>query len=220
MTTADSDTPSAVSSSSLKDDTRWPLMYVFLLNVAVFYCAVETGTLVTGGVNLLVAEWRDLLPVGTSFIFTSIVNELLNSEAKARLVFWRWRYPLPGSEAFTRHAARDTRIDMGVLKRKFGPFPTVAHDQNVLWYRLYRSVAGDAAVTHVHRKYLFTRDYAVLSFVLMVTLGASSFWTIPSHSTAWIYLSLLALQYVVVRQAANNNGIRLVTTVLALKATD
>lgn len=91
MTTADSDTHSAVSSISLKDDTRWPLMYVFLLNVTVFYCAVKTGTLVTGGVNVLLAEWRDLLPVGTSFIFTSIVNELLNSEAKARLVFWRWR---------------------------------------------------------------------------------------------------------------------------------
>jgi hypothetical protein len=220
MTTTNSDAHSTVSSSSLKDDTRWPLMYVFLLNVAVFYCAIKTGMLVTGGVNLLLAEWQNLLPVGTSFIFTSIINELLSSEAKARLVFWRWRFPLPGSEAFTRHAERDARIDMEVLRRKCGPFPTDARDQNVLWYRLYRSVAGDAAVAHIHRKYLFTRDYAVLSFALMIVLGVSAFWTIPSYSTAWIYLGLLVLQYGVVRQAANNNGIRLVTTVLALKATD
>jgi len=206
--------------NSLKDETRWPLLAVFLVNVAVFYLAVKTGALMIGGAGKLFSAWQDLVPAGLGLVFTSVFNELLGSDNKARLVFWRWRFPHPGSEAFTKHGPADMRVDMNALAQKHGPLPTDSREQNVLWYRLYKSVANDSAVTHVHRNYLFTRDYAVLSFILLLVLGFSGFWMIPSSETAWSYLGVLVIQYLMVRQAAKHHGIRLVTTVLAIKASD
>lgn len=206
--------------ASLKDSTRWPLLVTFLLNVAVFYLAVKTGRLVLGDAGSLLNAWQNILPGGIGLIFTSVFNEFLGSEDKARLVFWKRRHPLPGSEAFSKHGPVDPRVDMEALRKKLGTLPNDPRDQNVLWYRLYKSVSADPAVTHVHRNYLFTRDYAVLSFILIPVLGLSGFWMIPSLETAWSYLGILVVQYLVVRQAAKNHGIRLVTTVLALTAGD
>jgi hypothetical protein len=79
---------------------------------------------------------------------------------------------------------------------KHGPLPTEPRAQNALWYRLYKTIADHPAVLQVHRKYLFTRDYAVASFLLLITLGPAGFWTIPSLSTAMCYFGLLVLQYV------------------------
>lgn len=208
------------NTSSLKDGTRGALLLIILSNIAVFYLAVKTGSLMIGGVTKVIENWQQLMPAGISLIFAGIFNELLNSSNKARLVFLRWRSPLPGSEAFTKHALEDARIDIAALERKQGPLPVDQRDQNVLWYRLYQTVADKPAVLQVHRNYLFTRDYAVASFILAATLGIAGFWMIPSPETAQLYVALLVLQYLAVRQAAKNHGIRLVTTVLAIKAAE
>jgi hypothetical protein len=89
--------------------------------------------------------------------------------------------------------------------------------QNALWYRLYKTVADDPAISQVHRRYLFTRDYAAGSVLLFITLGLAGFWAIPSRATAAVYAGLLLLQYLLTRQAAKNHGIRFVTSVLAIK---
>jgi hypothetical protein len=202
----------------LKDAYRALIWLVLLVNLAVLILAVKTGSILIAGVDVLVREWRSLLPAGFGAVVSGVLNEQLNDRAKARLVFWRWNDPLPGSDAFSVHLHQDPRIDVDALTKRFGPFPTVRKEQNARWYAMYRSVENEASVVQVHRNFLFTRDYTGLSFMLLVVFGAVGFWQISSLKTATIYFGLLLAQYFVVRQAAKNNGIRFVTTVLALKA--
>ena len=205
---------------SLKDQNRWPLLLVMLLNAAVFYTATTTNSLLIGDIGSLIKGWEALLPAGAAFVFAGVLNELLNNETKARLVFWRWKNPLPGNQAFSIYASTDPRVDLHSLTRKCGPLPTEPREQNALWYRLYLSIRNDPAIVQVHRNYLFTRDYAAISALLLFALGIAGFWKIPSPKFAGLYLMLLVGQYLLVRGAAKNHGIRFVTTVLAIKAAE
>jgi hypothetical protein len=211
---------SAPAGKSLKDSNRASLVLVMLGNMAAFYIIVKSDSVLIGGLIELVKGWYAALPAGAAFIFTSVGNELLSSEAKARLVFLRWRDPMPGAAAFTMYAKLDPRIDVAALKQKFGPLPKSPRDQNALWYRLYKTVENEPAVFQAHRNYLFTRDYAAASFMFLVILGAAGLWEIPSLTTALLYVALLIAQYLAVRHAAKNHGIRFVTTVLAIKAAE
>ena len=195
-----------------------PLIAVLGLNLAVLILVVKTGRLLAPGIDDVAKQWRDLLPAGVGVAFAGVVNGLLSSESKARLVFWRWADPLPGSFAFSRYAQRDPRIDVTALRKAMGTWPSQPREQNAQWYRLYKSVDGEPAVIDAHRHFLLTRDYTAIAFLLLLTAGPLGFWLISSATTAGAYIGLLLLQYLLVRQAAHNYGVRFVTTVLALKA--
>lgn len=137
---------------------------------------------------------------------------------KARIVFMKWRHPLPGAEAFTRHALSDDRIDLPSLQKEVGQFPTDPREQSALWYKLYRSMRNDPAVAQVHREFLFTRDYACIALMLVVFLGLIGLHEITSRSVALTYWTLLLVQFALVSQSARVHGRRFVTTVLALKS--
>src|SRR4051812_43866053 len=69
-----------------------------------------------------------------------LLTGLLSHEAKARLDSWKLAHPLPASEAFTKYAPADARIDVASLKKHVGDFPTEPAHQNAKWYKLYRLV--------------------------------------------------------------------------------
>jgi hypothetical protein len=202
----------------LKRQNQPLIITILFVNLAVLILAIKTGSIVLGGMNTLVAEWQSLIPAGLGIVISGVVNEQLSANAKARLVFWRWNDPLPGSDAFSIHMHEDPRIDAAALTKKFGPFPIIRREQNARWFRMYQSVRDEPSVVQAHRFFLLTRDYAGISFLLIIVFGTIGFWQIPSPRTAAIYLVVLVAQYLLVRQSAKNNGIRFVTTVLALKA--
>lgn len=204
---------------SLKSGNQVQLWTIIIVNLALFFLTVKTNNLTAIGVRSLVQEWETMLPAGLGLIFCSIAIEQLSPNTKARLVFWRWNNPLPGSEAFTRHARNDPRIDLSALEKQFSPLPESPNEQNQLWYKIYRSVSDEASVIDVHKKFLLTRDYTALSFMMIFLLGISGLIYISSFKTSVLYLLILILQYLFVRQAAKNNGTRFVTTVLAVKST-
>lgn len=202
---------------SLKDAYSPKLLLVMLANLSVYYLAVKTDSILVGGAGALVREWSDAIPAGVGLIITSLLNAQLDSNNKARLVFWRWQNPLPGSEAFTRYAKQDNRVDFAALEKAYGPLPTKPDEQNSLWYKMYRTLEEDASVKQAHHDFLFTRDWASLAVLLLLTLGPASFFYSPSTKTALLYLAMLIAQYLLARQAAKNYGVGFVTTVLALK---
>jgi hypothetical protein len=212
--------PSHASQTPLKDQNRIPLIAVLVLNLAALVLAITTGSLLSPGLDQFVQQWQALLSAGVGVILAGVVNGLLSSETKTRIVFWRWSDPLPGSFAFSHYAERDPRINMDNLKKKVGKFPALPREQNALWYKLYRSVSDHPAIIDGHRSFLLTRDYAGMALLLLLAAGPIAVWQIPSQATASIYTGLLLLQYLLASQAARNYGIRLVTTVLALKASD
>jgi hypothetical protein len=134
------------------------------------------------------------------------------------LVFWHWRNPLPGCEAFSRHGPNDHRVDMAALASKHGPLPTSPKDQNVLWYRLYRETRTEPSIEHAQRHFLLARDFAFMSLLMLVILGIAAAIFIHPASTATIYVLLLMVQWGVATRAANVGGHRFVTNVLALSA--
>ena len=201
----------------LKDANQRPLLVVVTANAIAFYLAVKTDMLLGGQWVVLAENLPEILPTGLCLVLVGVANAQLSSDAKARIVFLRWRDPLPGTEAFTRHAIADPRIDLMTIERNNGPLPTDPRQQNFLWYRLYQSVADDPAVWQIHRESLFTRDYACMSLLMLIGLGTAGLFRFPSKSTALGYIGLLIIQYLLVRCAARNHGIGLVTTVLALK---
>ena len=67
-----------------------------------------------------------------------ILTGLLSPDFKAKLVFWKKSNPLPATEAFTKLAPNDYRIDMEVLKSKINDIPTNPKEQSSLWYIIYK----------------------------------------------------------------------------------
>jgi hypothetical protein len=154
--------------------------------------------------------------VGFALVIATVMNGLVSADVKARLVFLRWLHALPGHRAFTKYAVRDPRIDLSALEKLHGgPLPTGPAEQNRAWYRIYKAAENDQAVRQVHRDFLLLRDYTGLSAVFIVFYGAAGLYAIPSIKVGLTYLLALVLQYVLVRQAASNYGIPMVTTVLA-----
>jgi len=202
---------------SLKDTDKLPLFIVLVVNFAVFYVAVKADAVLSGAWLDVAHSPAEALPAGFGLILAGVINAQLSPHAKARIVFLCWQDPLPGSQAFTRYAQTDSRIDLRVLKEEYGPLPTDPREQNVLWYKLYKSVEEDASVKQVHREFLFTRDYNTISMIMVFVLGVAGFVQIPSSSTSLIYFSVLVLQFLLTGRAARNHGQSFITTVLALK---
>lgn len=210
--------PRAETEKSLKDQYRWQLWIIVAVNTLFLYSVVQANAIKVDGLRAIFTGAQNLLPVGVALIVATVLNGLLSADAKARVVFLRWHYALPGHRAFSEHAARDPRIDVAALKKIHGgPLPTDPVEQNRTWYRMYKSIENDPAVRQAHRDYLFMRDYAGLGAVFIVFYGAVGMFTIPSMRVGLMYLLVLAAQFALVRQAASNYGTRFVTTVLARK---
>jgi hypothetical protein len=209
----------AEAGKSLKEQNRWQLWIVVAANSLFLYGVVQANAIRIDGLRAIFTNAYNLLPVGFAVVIATVLNSVLSPDAKARVVFLRWRHALPGHRAFTHHANSDPRIDLAFLAKAHGPvFPVGPLEQNRAWYRIYKTVENESAVRQVHRDYLLLRDYAGLCVLFIGFYGAAGLYAIPSARVAALYILLLIVQYGVVRLAASNSGIRLVTTVLAQAA--
>ena len=148
-------------------------------------------------------------------ILAIVLTNLVSDQGKARLVFWRWRDPLPGCRVFTELMSTDPRIDVPALKRKLGRLPREPQAQNSLWYRIYREHRADEKVVASHRFYLVTRDMAAISAAFVVLLPAGLMIGLIHWTTPIGYAAFLSVQYFLTASAARNYGKRFVLTVLA-----
>ena len=204
----------------LKDQNRLGLYTAVVANLALYIGTARSGALFGGDWAALAESLPAMLPAGLGLVLVGILSAQIDGTAKARLVFRRWRNPLPASDAFSRLGPADARVDMGALTRDHGPLPTDAAGQNALWFRLYRSIEDQPAVSHAHREYLFARDYHFLSALILIGLGVMALFTFDRFTTALAYVGIHTVQFLITGQAARNHGRRLVCTVLARKAAE
>lgn len=204
----------------LKDQNTLRLTAVALANMAVYFMILSADALSAADFQRLAEQIDELFPPALTIALMTVANGLIDAQTKARLVFWRWSNPLPGSRAFSVHARQDPRVDIGSLERKLGRFPEDEREQNVTWYRLYRSVASDPSVSHNHRDFLFARDYAALAVLFLFALGGLAIYEIYDWAQTLPYIGFLLVQYLAVRHVAVRYGNRFVATVLAVKATE
>ena len=192
------------------------MAFVVLMNIAVYLALLNNGFAVEVWVEILTSPQKSI-PLFLIIVLTGIINAQTSHNNKARLVFWKWLHPLPGSRAFTEYASMDSRIDSDALRNHQDPLPTEPEKQNALWFKWYRDFQNEPGILQVHREYLFTRDYASISFLIMLGLGPLALWQMESIK-AGVYLVILLAQYLLVRQAARNHGVRFVASILAYKA--
>src|SRR5262245_58077554 len=120
----------------LKDMNTGRLRAAVVANVVIYALLILGEKVLAGGWPMAWRAAAELVPAGVLFVFITVANGLLSPMAKARLVFWRWRHPLPGSRVFTVHSKTDTRINIPALRARLGTLPKGEAEQNTAWYRL------------------------------------------------------------------------------------
>jgi hypothetical protein len=210
------DDSSAKSIRTLNQQNMPWLVGVLVANAVIFYLVVQTDSVSIKEFGTSFKDWQSVVQAGLGAVVVGILTAQFNEETRARLVFWRWHNPLPGYRVFTEYGPKDGRFRMDAVETVCGGvLPTDPQAQNAKWYQLYRGVADRLTVQDAHRNYLFYRNYAVISILLIIAFGVSGFWLVPCLTTAAVYFVALVLQYGLVCRAAQNNGIAFVTNVLA-----
>lgn len=201
---------------SMKHQNNLLLAAMLVCNFIVF-AVLTRGPVILEGIRARsLEEVLELLPASVVFLVVSLLTHQLSPDTKARIVFLRWLNPLPGTRAFSSYASQDSRVDVAKLDQQFGPLPTTPREQNVLWYRLYRTVEGELSVRDAHRQYLLWRDFAVITVLLALGMVPMAAYLTRKSLAVFEVLALLAIQFLFSVRAARVNGVRLVTNVLAL----
>ncbi|MEW6662858.1 MAG: hypothetical protein ACOY9Y_00495 [Bacillota bacterium] len=147
-----------------------------------------------------------------SFVLSSIIN----AEAKAVLVFWKIKNPLPGTRAFTEICNKDTRIDIKILKEKIGHIPTDPKQQNYVWYnKIYKKVQENTPVLLAHKNFLLARDLASISFLFFLITPWIIYFVSKDIRYTLLYVLITFLQYIVLSIVAQNHGKRFVGNAIA-----
>jgi len=195
----------------------WVAGYV-TLHVVAFISLATQGVLDPSAVKEIVSGiWSTEGAIAAMAIVVSTVfNGLLSGNTKAILVFWRFPHPLPGHRAFTQLGLKDPRIDMMALEARVGSLPSAPEEQNFAWYKLYRHYRDDPAVDESHRRYLLTRDLAVLTLLFLLALPGALYLTGAEAKLITEYSLALFSIYILTSLASQRYAIALVTNVLAV----
>ena len=181
------------------------------------YTVIQANGIKLNGIKAVLTDPGNLISAGFALLITTVVSNFLSADLKGRLVFLKWQHALPGHRAFTVYGPRDPRINMITLAQIYGPaLPVDPAQQNTLWYGIFQAVTNEPHILQAHRDFLLLRDYAGIAAIFIVVYGITAFLCIGSGQVCLIYLSLLLIQLVVVRQSAFNSGVRLVTNTLAM----
>lgn len=153
-----------------------------------------------------------------ALLVVSLVADSLPHKAKARLIYWRWGHPLPGSRAFNTEFLESADIDRQRLVSNIGKLPRSARKQDARWYELYNAVSSRANVLETHGKYLRYREMAAMLFLAMITVPAIEFFWIGEN---WrLLLLLFVLQYAWAVWLCRVAGDRFVGTVLRIHSVE
>ena len=208
------------SESKSLNEQNWPgLLAITALNLIVF---AAVSAIDPAPYSKLAKAWGFLLPAGVGLAMIRVINGLINGKTKNRLVFWKWKNPLPGCEAYTVYAKNDDRYTEAEVLRIFHPDsdnPEKWKDpksQNAHFYKnIFLPMQNKPAVQQAERNFLFTRDYAAISFVMLISLGVAGYFVITADHNWVLYGLGLIVQFLLARTAARNYGIETVTNSIA-----
>jgi hypothetical protein len=146
---------------------------------------------------------------------TIMLEGLISSDNKARIVFLRIKNCMPGSRAFSKIAVNDHRVDLDKLKLQYPEgLPDDPEIQNKAWYQLYRKHSDKLRVIEAHKAFLLTRDFTALTVVFIpISLAAHLIWGTPWPGI-FRHILLLVGFLIFMIVSAQTYGIRFVANVL------
>jgi hypothetical protein len=205
---------------TLKSISNAKLGLVLVFNFVLYSILAQGASLVAAIQGAGMRDLKQLIPAGAAALLAGILTAQLSPNAKARIAFFRWSHPLPGSRAFSKLMKSDPRIDVRAIEMQFFPLPTEPNEQNALWYKLYRSIASEPSVLDAHANFLFCRDYAVVMLLLLILIWIGPLAAGTSVSATGWFCLVAAAQMIVAMRAAKTRGERLVCNVLAIKSAE
>ena len=200
----------SLKSENFKWQVAFAMTHVIVIAVFVAPELVVSMTMTRLGLYRLLAAI--VLP-----ILVQLLVNVLSSNTKSALVYWKPLGVLPGTEAFTKYGPADVRVNMVQLKRNVGALPTDPKEQNAKWYKLYKMVENHVEVTVAQKDFLMYRDMAVLSLFLLVLVPAGLYFVadigLPRvlGAAGWF-----AVVYLATARSAKHMGERFVSNVLAV----
>lgn len=168
---------------------------------------------------LLIVNSMEIIEGTAAVVFpfvTFVFSGLISNNSKARLIYFRWKNPLPGSQAFTKYMIQEPRADRSRLIQKWGTLPIEPDNQNKIWYKMLQDVKRDRRVFESHRSWLISRELATYSALLLPIVALVVLITSSDWISQWTYLLGLLIQLFVCISAARNYGIRFIQTVLTV----
>lgn len=162
-------------SRNIKDYDSILSKFLFVNAIILLLCNVFIDISVTKyNEKLLIEILKNILTHGIGMIIASIIAYIINGIFKPQhkdvLVFWKLNNNLPSYRVFSDLIYKDKRIDIELLKSKYGELPKDLDEQNKFWYSIHKkySDSDEAMLLQSHRDYLLSRDLTILSFFLMV----------------------------------------------------
>jgi hypothetical protein len=201
------------TSPSLKQRNQGLLVSFALIDALAIASLVFYPQMATFQLSHTLAIRQFLIPLLPVAVWLLI--DVVPSDIKAVLVFWRLHDVLPGHRAFTHYAAHDSRVDLAALQDKLGELPTDSTKQNAVWFKLYKQVQDNAEILESHKSYLLWRDATAFSAVLLVAAPLGLYGLIHSTHTAITSATLFTVQYIACALAGRNRGIRFVCNVVS-----
>ena len=195
---------------------NFPLIGIYIIfNIAIFLTLLNTGSInlqsiqaYYGKLSLKDGVFFSILP-----IFIIALSGMVSNKLKEIIVFWKIDDRLPGCRAFSKYAKEDSRIDLKILKSRFGKIPTSPSEQNRYWYKIFKTL-NDKSINSTHKDFLLCRELSVMT-IEMFLLTILIFW-FYGFIVGFLYLVFLVLEYLMVRYCAKNSAERLVVNTLAL----
>jgi hypothetical protein len=151
-------------------------------------------------------------------VLVLLLVNVLPSNVKAMLVYWKPLGWLPGCEAFTKYGPADPRVDMVALKKNVGVWTSDPKAQNANWFKLYKLVENVTDVAASQRDFLMYRDMGALSLPLVALAPLGLYLADVSGKGMASAAGMLFAQYVLTALSARHAGERFVCNVLALHA--
>ncbi len=174
--------------------------------------------LITSATTTQLGVYRALGAAVLPIVVLLLMN-VMSSNFKAMLVYWKPYGWLPGCEAFTKYGPADHRVDMVQLKKNAGAWTDEPKEQNSKGYKLYKQVETIPEVAYAQKDFLMYRDMAALSLPLTVIAPLGLFIADASLKAMWVGAVMFVVQYVLTAVSARNAGERFVCNVLAVHST-
>ena len=187
-----------VNSPSLKAKNGKPIWLLVSTDIVAIVLVLTGFTFTQASLSELAqSEFvRDLLFAAIGPLIATFLNDILPSNAKAIIVFWRIKDALPGHRTFSEHADADPRVNLAALEKIIGEFPQSPRDQNSCWYKLFQKHQSNIIVSDSHERFLLFRDLSVVClFYEQVAEGMRVIFNDRLNRIGCVFLNTINLQH-------------------------
>lgn len=195
----------------------------FLINLLIIICKynlidIETINLMKEN-NTIINPIYSLICVPLLAIIGLLILNIIPSNVKEILIFWKINNRLPSYRWQSKVASKDSRINLKILNKKYGKNLS-SQKQHDIWYKSYQKYKGDEVVLESQKDYLFSRDLCITTILIMPIILAIYIlsiicWNIEIDFIV-VNMTILIILYIIFNIVSRNSANRFICNVLLL----